>query len=358
MQRTLYKALSLLLCLSFPLIASRMPDMSYFEDPARDSKYSNTCIVRMYNSERVEKQTNGTLCQCNGHAFILTSTDPVLGDKHTVIFQDGTEWPIEKLVRITKTDKMGYKRSLLALGVIKNWPDYIVPAEIEEDKFFSHNADSPCYIAGYGSRLNPYSRERHILYDAEPVSMDLALRPSLVSLNFNPGYRTIYNSDEKPDLRGHFCTFGSQQATPYERPIPPGFLGASLRTPDNKVCGIVIGSIPYWQTEKFLTQRPFAARTLYTLHDWINNIKNTWQLSASTFGIGSALSYQAYSYSPVFGMLSMLTTTAFSYLGYHIKDLNDMLTYYTFTPGSEHYGVQIHPWVLEIKRFFLNDEKR
>ncbi|MGN6671293.1 MAG: hypothetical protein ACTHJ4_07135 [Candidatus Nucleicultricaceae bacterium] len=332
--------------------------MSYFEEPARQPQYSNACIVRSYQGKKLAYQANGTLCQHEEKVFLLTLADTVQGNRHTAIFQDQVERPIHQLNRVTKTDKVGFKRSLLAIGLILDWPEDVIPAELEVRTMFQPYPGQPstCLIAGYGSRLTSYTPKTPVIYNGETTSLDQLLVPSFMSLKLSPIFKTIYNTGDGPDLNGHYYLHGSPEATPYERPIPPGFSGAALRSSDNKVVGIAIASIPYWQTNEFSQKHPIAAKTFYKLHDWVNSIKNPTSSSVVTLAVGSAFTYQAFLYSPLLGFCSSFITAATTYFSYRIKDLNKMLSYYTFPTGSESYGAQVSPWIASIKEIIGSEE--
>lgn len=355
MHRMLFKIIFFCFCFSFSLSASKMPDMGYFEEAARDKKYSNACIIRSYQDNKLSCQANGTLCHYEGKVFLLTLADTTQGNKHTALFQDQIERPIHQLTRITKTDQLGFKRSHLAIGLLLDWPEDVTPAELEVRRSFQSDQLSTCFVAGYGSRLTSHTPKTLVIYNGEPTSLDQLLVPSFVSLRLSSIYRTVYNNNEAPDLVGRYCLYGSQNVTPYERPIPPGFQGAALRTEDNKVAGIAVGSISYWQTNGFANKHPIVARTLYKFHDWINTIKNPTSSCVATFAVGSALTYEAFLYSPLLGVCSLFLTGATTYFSYRIKDLNNMLSYYTFPTGSENYGVQVFPWIESIKALTSSD---
>lgn len=351
MKRTLYTFLLFLIAsfhVASDMEATQKFSQEWFEQGAKACHTKSACLVRTYRASTLHLQSNGTYCELDGKRFILTTADMMQGDQWTVIFEDKIERRIKSFIRIDHTDHQGFKASLMAMGLLSDMPQDIEPTRIETKNTFLSSKE--CHVVGYGNSLNAHSSGQFVVFNADEDTFFNRMRPVVASFHMTP-LRLSFNGEvAQADLQSTFRGHGVREASMFELPLPPGFSGAGIRNKDENIEGITLCTVPYWQTEAFHIQHPYAARTLYKLHEWVHTLQRPYLLTGTLLGLGTALTYMTYPYSAPLSLGLSLFTTASAYLSYKIQEIDEMLTHYTYLPGSETYGAQIYPWLPAIRQ--------
>ncbi|MBX9696744.1 MAG: hypothetical protein K2X53_01530 [Alphaproteobacteria bacterium] len=334
--------LLMITCMVENSIASRINPQLY-EEASNDSRYRNACVVRSYRDTLLLHQGNGTLCEHKGVKFILTTSEIIKGNSYTVLFDGEGENAITFPETLDLTSRYGYKRSKIAISFMYIYPPGTTPAQIDESADFNHSPET--HVVGYAHALLPKSSPDLVFFNADGATS----KRILVPFNPKPILQTIdANNVANPDLKS-VTGQSSDVFKGFELPLPPGIMGAAIRTQEGNVAGVALGSTPYWCTEKYLELHPIKYRLLHMANAFVKNIQNRFSFSTLTFGI--LLSQAAFTYSPSLGIASYCVMGAAACLSQRLPLLTETWRHYTFPAGSENYGLQLLPWMtdLEIK---------
>lgn len=337
--------LLILVGMSSCLIASRI-NLQDYEDVSKDASYGNACVVRSYRDDLLLQQGNGTLCEHKGIKFILTTTEIISGNRYTILFDGKDESVVTFPETLDLTYRYGYKRSKIAISFMDIYPPQITPATIDQSSDLTHTL-TQTHVVGYGHTLLPKSKGDLVFFDANRESLDYLSKRILVPFNPSPVRQTISGINVvNPDLKsitGH-C---SEVLQGCELPLPPGIMGAAIRTQEGNVAGVALGSIPYWRTDTYLELYPIQYRLLHMASDLVKNIKN--KFSFSTLAVGALISQATFTYSPALGIASYCIMGAGAWLSHRLPALAETWGHYTFPAGSENYGLQLLPWMTALE---------
>jgi hypothetical protein len=341
--------LFMITCMVDNSIASHINPQIY-EEASNDSRYRNACLIRSYRDTLLLHQGNGTLCEHKGVKFILTTSEIIKGNRNTVLFDGEDEKAISFPATLDLTGRYGYKRSKIAISFMDIYPPQITPAQIDATIDFTHSLQK-IHVVGFAHALLPKSSCDLVVFSSNEANSDYPPKRILVPFNPTPIHQTIAaNNAANPDLRsitGHSTDIFEG----FELPLPPGITGAAIRTGEDTVAGIALGSTPYWRTDSYLELHPIKFRLLHMAHALAKNIATPFRLSFPIAAVGSLISQAAFTYSLPLGLVSYFVTGAATWFTHRLPALAETWRYYTFPAGSENYGLQLSPWMsdLEIK---------
>lgn len=324
------------------LIASGINLQEYEEASKNVARYGNACIVRSYQDDVLLQQGNGTLCEHKGIKFILTTSEIISGNSYTVLFEGEGEDAITFPETLDLTNRFGYKRSKIAISFMYSYPPRITPAQIDACADFNHRL-AETHVVGYAATLLPQSSRNLVFFNPDGAMS----KRIMVPFNPTPIRQSIGTcTSSVTDLKS---TTGdcSDIFRGFELPLPPGIMGAAIRTQEGNVAGVALGSIPYWCTEKYLELHPIKYRLLHMANAFMKKIQN--RFSFSTLSIGILLSQAALTYSPPLGIASYCAMGAAAWLSYRLPLLAKTWEHYRFPAGSENYGLQLLPWMTDLE---------